>query len=66
MAFERETLQSILDKTYSNYMSLLKPLDKTPRYNLMKVLAYTEGGDIHQLFLFSLSKYSPIQLRANI
>ena len=49
MAFERETLQSILDKTYSNYMSLLKPLDKTPRYNLMKVLAYTEGGDIHQL-----------------
>ncbi len=49
MAFERETLQSLLDRTYSNYMSLLKPLDKTPRYNLMKVLAYTEGGDIHQL-----------------
>lgn len=49
MAFEQETLQSLLDRTYSNYMSLLKPLDKTPRYNLMKVLAYTEGGDIHQL-----------------
>lgn len=49
MAFERETLQSILDRIYSNYMSLLKPLDKTPRYNLMKVLAYTEGGDVHQL-----------------
>lgn len=49
MAFERETLQSLLDRTYSNYMSLLKPLDKTPRYNLMKVLAYTEGGDVHQL-----------------
>lgn len=49
MAFERETLQSLLDRTYSNYMSFLKPLDKTPRYNLMKVLAYTEGGDIHQL-----------------
>lgn len=49
MAFERESLQSLLDRTYSNYMSLLKPLDKTPRYNLMKVLAYTEGGDIHQL-----------------
>lgn len=49
MAFDRETLQSLLDRTYSNYMSLLKPLDKTPRYNLMKVLAYTEGGDVHQL-----------------
>lgn len=49
MAFERETLQTLLDRTYSNYMSLLKPLDKTPRYNLMKVLAYTEGGDVHQL-----------------
>lgn len=49
MAFERETLQSILDRTWSNYMSLLKPLDKTPRYNLLKVLAYTEGGGIHQL-----------------
>ena len=49
MAFEKETLQSLLDRTYSNYMSLLKPLDKTPRYNLMKVLAYTEGGDVHQL-----------------
>ena len=49
MAFEKETFQSLLDRTYSNYMSLLKPLDKTPRYNLMKVLAYTEGGDVHQL-----------------
>ena len=49
MAFERETLQSLLDRTYSNYMSLFKPLDKTPRYNLLKVLAYTEGGDVHQL-----------------
>ena len=49
MAFERETLHSILDRTYSNYMSLFKPLDKTPRYNLLKVLAYTEGGNVHQL-----------------
>ena len=49
MAFERESLKTLLDRVYSNYMRLLKPLGKTPRHNIMKVLAYTEGGDIHQL-----------------
>lgn len=49
MAFKRKTLQTLLDNVYSNYMSLFKPLDKTPRYNLLKVIAYTEGGAIHQL-----------------
>jgi hypothetical protein len=37
MALDRETLRSLLDRTYSNYKSLLKSLDKTFHHNLMKV-----------------------------
>ena len=37
MGLDRETLRSLLDRTYSNYNSLLKSLDKSFHHNLMKV-----------------------------
>lgn len=49
MAFKRESLASLLDKAYSNYMSLLKPMARTPRYNLVKVLSSIQAGTHHQL-----------------
>ena len=49
MPFNRDTLPVILDRVYNNYMSLLKPLDKTPRYNLLKVLSSVDAGIYHQL-----------------
>ncbi|WP_147615128.1 baseplate J/gp47 family protein [Treponema pectinovorum] len=49
MAFERETLQTLLDRAYNNYMSRLKPLDRTPRHSIIKVLAAVDAGETHQL-----------------
>lgn len=49
MAFEKESLASLLDKTYSNYMSLLRPMERTPRYNIIKVMAAAAAGAQHQL-----------------
>jgi uncharacterized phage protein gp47/JayE len=49
MAFEREPLAVLLDRAYTNYMSLFKPLDKTPRYNLLRVFAAADAGMYHQL-----------------
>ena len=49
MPFKRDSLSSILDRTYANYVSLYKPLDKTPRYNLMKVFSAVDAGIYHQL-----------------
>ncbi|MGL4982093.1 MAG: baseplate J/gp47 family protein, partial [Treponemataceae bacterium] len=49
MAFERETLQELLDRTYKSYMSVLKPIEKTPRYNLIKVLSAKLAGINHLL-----------------
>ena len=51
MALDRETLRSLLDRTYSNYKSLLKSLDKTFHHNLMKVLSYIEVRNVHQLLM---------------
>ncbi len=48
MAFKREPLSSLLDKAYENYMSLLKPMERTPRYNLIRVLASIQAGTQHQ------------------
>lgn len=47
--FSRDTLNTLIDRTYNDYMSRLKPLEKTPRYNLIKVLAAVEAGTYHQL-----------------
>lgn len=49
MPFKRDSLSSILDRTYANYVSLFKPLDKTPRHNLLKVLSAVDAGIYHQL-----------------
>jgi hypothetical protein len=38
-----------LDRTYTNYVSLFKPLDKTPRHNLLRVFASSDAGMHHQL-----------------
>jgi hypothetical protein len=49
MPFKREPLAVLLDRAYSTYTSLFKPLDKTPRYNLLKVFASADAGMYHQL-----------------
>jgi uncharacterized phage protein gp47/JayE len=49
MPFSREPLAAILDRAYNNYLSLFKPLDNTPRYNLLKVFASSDAGMYHQL-----------------
>ena len=49
MPFNRDSLAVLLDRTYNNYMSLFKPLDRTPRYNLLRVLSSVDAGIYHQL-----------------
>jgi uncharacterized phage protein gp47/JayE len=49
MPFKRESLAVILDRTYTNYISLFKPLDKTPRHNLLRVFSSVDAGMYHQL-----------------
>jgi uncharacterized phage protein gp47/JayE len=49
MPFKRDPLSVLLDRVYSNYTSLYKPLDRTPRQNLLKVLASVDAGVYHQL-----------------
>jgi len=47
--FKRDSLAVLLDRAYSNYTSLFRPLDKTPRQNLLKVFASVDAGIYHQL-----------------
>jgi uncharacterized phage protein gp47/JayE len=49
MPFKREPLAVLLDRAYHTYMSLFKPLDKTPRHNLLRVFAAADAGMYHQL-----------------
>lgn len=49
MPFNRDSLATLLDRVYQNYKSLFKPIDKTPRYNLLKVFASSDAGMYHQL-----------------
>lgn len=49
MPFSRDSLSVIKDRTYANYMSLYRPLDKSPRYNLLRVLASVDAGMYHQM-----------------
>jgi uncharacterized phage protein gp47/JayE len=49
MSFRRDSLAVLLDRVYANYISLFRPLDKTPRQNLLKVFASVEAGIYHQL-----------------
>jgi len=47
--FKRDSLAVLLDRIYANYTSLFRPLDKTPRQNLLKVFASVDAGIYHQL-----------------
>ncbi|GHV76510.1 tail protein [Spirochaetia bacterium] len=49
MSFNRDSLAALLDRIYANYTSLFRPLDKTPRQNLLKVFASVDAGIYHQL-----------------
>lgn len=49
MALNRESLPVLFDRVYAAYMSRLKPLDKTTRHNLIRVMAEVEAGMYHQL-----------------
>jgi uncharacterized phage protein gp47/JayE len=49
MPLSREPLTVLLDRAYNNYISLFKPLDKTSRYNLLKVFAAADAGMEHQI-----------------
>jgi len=47
--FKRDSLAVLLDRVYANYTGLFRPLDKTPRQNLLKVFASVDAGIYHQL-----------------
>jgi uncharacterized phage protein gp47/JayE len=47
--FKRDSLAALLDRIYANYTGLFRPLDKTPRQNLLKVFASVDAGIYHQL-----------------
>jgi len=49
MPFSRDSLTVLLNRSFANYQSLFKPLDKTPRYNLLKVFSAVDAGMYHQL-----------------
>jgi uncharacterized phage protein gp47/JayE len=49
VSFKRDSLATLLDRVYANYTSLFRPLDKTPRQNLLKVFASVDAGIYHQL-----------------
>ena len=49
MPFSRDSLATLLDRVYQNYKALFKPIDQTPRYNLLKVFASSDAGMYHQL-----------------
>jgi len=49
MPFKRDSLGVMLDRIYANYVSLFKPLDKTPRQSLLKVFSAVDAGIYHQL-----------------
>lgn len=49
MSFKRDSLAVLLDRVYANYTCLFRPLDKTPRQNLLKVFASVDAGMYHQL-----------------
>jgi uncharacterized phage protein gp47/JayE len=47
--FKRDSIATIIERVYANYKSLFRPLDRTPRYNLLKVFASADAGMYHQL-----------------
>jgi len=49
MAFNRDSLSVLKERIYANYLSQFKPLDRTPRYNLVSVMANVDAGLAHLL-----------------
>jgi len=49
MSFNRDSLHVLKERTLANYMSLFKPLEKTPRYNLVSIMANIDAGLSHML-----------------
>ncbi|MCL2245076.1 MAG: baseplate J/gp47 family protein [Treponema sp.] len=49
MGFSRDSLQVLKDRTLANYLSLFKPLDRTPRHNLISIMANVDAGLFHML-----------------
>jgi hypothetical protein len=49
MAFSRDSLAVLQNRTYDTYKSLFRPLDNTPRHSLLKVFAQADAGMYHQL-----------------
>jgi len=49
MPFSKDSLQVLKERTYANYVSLFKPLDRTVRHNLVSVLANVDAGLFHLL-----------------
>ena len=49
MSFKRDSLTVLLNRIYANYTGLFRPLDKTPRQNLLKVFSSVDAGIYHQL-----------------
>lgn len=49
MPFKRDSLAVMLDRVYANYVSLYRPLDKTPRQSLLRVFSAVDAGIYHQL-----------------
>jgi uncharacterized phage protein gp47/JayE len=49
VSFKRDSLAVLLDRIYADYTSLFRPLDKTPRQNLLKVFASVDAGIYHHL-----------------
>jgi uncharacterized phage protein gp47/JayE len=49
VSFKRDSLAALLDRSYANYTGLFRPLDKTPRQNLLKVFSSVDAGIYHQL-----------------
>jgi len=47
--FDRDSLQVLKERTVANYFSLFKPMDRTPRYNLVSVMANVDAGLSHLL-----------------
>jgi uncharacterized phage protein gp47/JayE len=49
MPFKRDSLGTLLDRVYAKYTSLYRPLDRMPRYNLLKVFSAVDAGMYHEL-----------------
>ncbi len=49
MPLNRESFVNIRDRTWNSFVSKLSPIDKTPRYNILKFLSAVDAGIEHQL-----------------